>query len=157
WPVCAARLPRHEWRAGAVAGLCRSRLLSVRQRSSRPAARAVGHAAGPVLHNRGVRCDRVAEPGSDGQHVRLRVEPLNTPVVRAMLRMLAIGYPVALLIFIVSLRFVGEKWWGTTIALYLPRAPFALPLLPLVVAIVWLGPRKLLWTQLLAFGLLFEL
>jgi endonuclease/exonuclease/phosphatase family metal-dependent hydrolase len=71
-----------------------------------------------------------------------------------MLRMLAIGYPLALLIFIVSLRFVGEKWWGTTIALYLPRAPFALPLLPLVVAIVWLGPRKLLWTQLVACGLL---
>lgn len=71
--------------------------------------------------------------------------------------MLAIGYPVALLIFIVSLRFVGEKWWGTTIALYLPRAPFALPLLPLIVAIVWLGPRKLLWTQLLAFGLLLVL
>jgi len=71
--------------------------------------------------------------------------------------MLAIGYPLALLIFIVSLRFVGEKWWGTTIALYLPRAPFALPLLPLVVAIVWLGPRKLLWTQLLAFGLLLVL
>jgi endonuclease/exonuclease/phosphatase family metal-dependent hydrolase len=71
--------------------------------------------------------------------------------------MLAIGYPLALLIFIVSLRFVGEKWWGTTIALYLPRAPFALPLLPLVVAITWLGPRKLLWTQLFAFGLLLEL
>jgi endonuclease/exonuclease/phosphatase family metal-dependent hydrolase len=71
--------------------------------------------------------------------------------------MLAIGYPLALLIFIVSLRFVGEKWWGTTIALYLPRAPFALPLLPLIAAIAWLGPRKLLWTQLLAFGLLLGL
>jgi vancomycin resistance protein VanJ len=71
--------------------------------------------------------------------------------------MLAIGYPLALLIFMVSLRFVGERWWGTTIALYLPRAPFALPLLPLIVAIVWIGPRKLLWTQLLAFGLLLGL
>jgi vancomycin resistance protein VanJ len=71
--------------------------------------------------------------------------------------MLAIGYPLALLIFMVSLRFVGERWWGTTVALYLPRAPFALPLLPLIVAIVWLGPRKLLWTQLLAFGLLLGL
>ncbi len=105
----------------------------------------------------GRRRDRVAEPGGGGQHVCLRVEPLNTPIVRAMLRMLAIGYPLALLIFIVSLRFVGEKWWGTTIALYLPRAPFALPLLPLMVAIVWLGPRKLLWTQLVACGLLLGL
>src|SRR4051812_16789755 len=71
--------------------------------------------------------------------------------------MLAIGYPVALLIFMASLRFVGEKWWATTIALYLPRAPFFLPLLPLSVAIVWCGPRKLLWTQLLAVALLLEL
>ena len=111
----------------------------------------------PAVHDRRQRRHRVAEPGGDGQHVCLRVEPLNTPIVRATLRMLAIGYPLALLIFIVSLRFVGEKWWGTTIALYLPRAPFALPLLPLIVAIVWLGPRKLLWTQLLAFGLLLGL
>ena len=89
--------------------------------------------------------------------MRLRVEPLNAPIVKAILRMLAIGYPLALLILIVSLRLVGEKWWGTTIALYLPRAPFALPLLPLIVAIVWVGPRKLLWTQLVAFGLLLTL
>jgi vancomycin resistance protein VanJ len=71
--------------------------------------------------------------------------------------MLAIGYPLALLIFILSLRFVGEKWWATTIALYLPRAPFVVPLLPLVIAIVWLGPRRLLWTQMLAVGLLLTL
>jgi endonuclease/exonuclease/phosphatase (EEP) superfamily protein YafD len=71
--------------------------------------------------------------------------------------MLAIGYPVALLIFMASLRFVGEKWWATTIALYLPRAPFFLPLLPLSIAIVWCGPRRLLWTQLLAVALLLEL
>jgi hypothetical protein len=60
----------------------------------------------------------------------------------AALPMLAIGYPVALLIFMASLRFVGEKWWATTIALYLPRAPFFLPLLPLSIAIVWYGPRR---------------
>src|SRR4051812_42130521 len=71
--------------------------------------------------------------------------------------MLAIGYPLALLIFIVSLRLVGERWWGTTIALYLPRFPFAVPLLPLIGAIVWIGPRRLLWTQLVAFGLLIGL
>jgi len=79
---------------------------------------------------------------------------MRSPIVGATLRGLAIGYPVALLIFIVSLRLVGERWWGTTIALYLPRFPFALPLLPLVVAIVWLGPRRLLWSQLVASGLL---
>ena len=78
----------------------------------------------------------------------------RSPIVVATLGGLAIGYPVALLIFIVSLRLVGERWWGTTIALYLPRFPFALPLLPLIVAIVWIGPRRLLWTQLVACVLL---
>ncbi len=78
-------------------------------------------------------------------------------LVSATLRSLAIGYPMALIIFILSLRLVGERWWGTTIALYLPRPPFALPLLPLIVAIVWIGPRRLLWTQLLAVALLLGL
>jgi endonuclease/exonuclease/phosphatase (EEP) superfamily protein YafD len=36
-------------------------------------------------------------------------------------------------------------------------AAFALPLLPLTAALVWFGPRKWLWTQLLAFGLLLAL
>jgi len=78
-------------------------------------------------------------------------------LAEAALPMLAIGYPIALLIFMASLRFIGEKWWVTTIALYLPRAPFFIPLLPLSIAIVWCGPRKLLWTQLLAAALLLEL
>jgi vancomycin resistance protein VanJ len=99
--------------------------------------------------------------------VRLRVKPLSTPaanlpgrraaIASATLRSLAIGYPIALIILIAALRFVGERWWGTTIALYLPRVPFALPLLPLIVAIVWLGPRRLLWTQLMAVALLLVL
>jgi endonuclease/exonuclease/phosphatase family metal-dependent hydrolase len=78
-------------------------------------------------------------------------------LVSATLRSLAIGYPMALIIFILALRLVGERWWGTTIALYLPRLPFALPLLPLIAAIVWIGPRRLLWTQLLAVALLLGL
>jgi len=82
---------------------------------------------------------------------------MRSPIVGATLRGLALGYPLALLIFIVSLRLVGERWWGTTIALYLPRFPFALPLLPLIGAIVWIGPRRLLWTQLLACVLLLDL
>jgi endonuclease/exonuclease/phosphatase family metal-dependent hydrolase len=78
-------------------------------------------------------------------------------IVNATLRYLAIGYPVAVIIFIIALRLVGERWWGTTIALYLPRLPFALPLLPLTAAIIWIGPRRLLWTQVLATALLFVL
>jgi vancomycin resistance protein VanJ len=77
--------------------------------------------------------------------------------VTATLRSLAIGYPIALIIFTLALRLIGERWWGTTIALYLPRLPFALPLLPLTAAIVWMGPRRLLWTQVAATALLLEL
>jgi vancomycin resistance protein VanJ len=77
--------------------------------------------------------------------------------VIATLRSLAIGYPIALIIFILALRLIGERWWGTTIALYLPRLPFALPLVPLTAAIVWMGPRRLLWTQVAAMALLLEL
>ena len=82
---------------------------------------------------------------------------MRSPIAGAALRGLAIGYPVALLIFMMALRLIGEQWWGTTIALYLPRFPFALPLLPLTAAIVWIGPRRLLWTQLAAFALLLGL
>jgi endonuclease/exonuclease/phosphatase family metal-dependent hydrolase len=81
----------------------------------------------------------------------------RTALVNATLRSLAIGYPVAVLIFMLSLRLVGERWWGTTLALYLPRLPFALPLVPLTVAIVWIGPRRLLWTQFAAIILLLKL
>jgi vancomycin resistance protein VanJ len=81
----------------------------------------------------------------------------RTALANATLRSLAIGYPIALVIFILALRLVGERWWGTTIALYLPRLPFALPLVPLTAAIIWMGPRRLLWTQVAAIALLFEL
>ena len=77
--------------------------------------------------------------------------------MNAALRSLAIGYPIALIIFILALRLIGERWWGTTIALYLPRLPFALPLVPLSAAIIWMGPRRLLWTQVAATALLLEL
>ena len=97
----------------------------------------------------------------------LRVKPLSTSApspsgrrktsANAALRSLAIGYPTALIIFILALRLIGERWWGTTIALYLPRLPFALPLVPLSVAIIWMGPRRLLWTQAAATALLLAL
>jgi endonuclease/exonuclease/phosphatase family metal-dependent hydrolase len=78
-------------------------------------------------------------------------------IVNATLRGLAMGYPIAVSLFIVALRLIGERWWGTTIALYIPRLPFALPLLPLTAAIIWLGPGRLLWTQVVATSLLLVL
>ena len=40
----------------------------------------------------------------------------------------AIAYPLLLLVAAVALRFVGERWWVTTVALYLPRLVLGAPL-----------------------------
>ncbi len=50
-------------------------------------------------------------------------------------RGLAIVYAVALVLVSLSLRYVGEQWWPTTIALYLPRLGYGLPI-PLVVGVL---------------------
>ena len=52
-----------------------------------------------------------------------------------VVRALGVAYPVALLAAIGGLRLIGERWWLTTIALYLPRVGFALPLPFLIVAL----------------------
>jgi vancomycin resistance protein VanJ len=69
-------------------------------------------------------------------------------------RLLAVAYPIALAVVIGCLRLIGERWWGTAVGLYLPRWLFALPLVPLTAAVFWLGPRRLLWTQVAAAVLL---
>jgi vancomycin resistance protein VanJ len=56
---------------------------------------------------------------------------------------LSLAYCVGLVCSIVAFRWVGERWWVTVVALYLPRVGFALPLpVVLVVAALW-GPRWL--------------
>jgi endonuclease/exonuclease/phosphatase (EEP) superfamily protein YafD len=59
---------------------------------------------------------------------------------RAVL-VLAALYPAALLITIAAFRLVGERWWVTTVALYLPRVGFALPLPVLLIALWATGAR----------------
>ncbi len=62
----------------------------------------------------------------------------------------AIGYLAALVLIVLLLHTVGERWWATGVGLYLPRLGFALPL-PFVVALLLLfGPRELLYSQLAA-------
>ncbi|HVR61924.1 MAG TPA: endonuclease/exonuclease/phosphatase family protein [Polyangia bacterium] len=70
------------------------------------------------------------------------------------LRVCALAYPLALLAVAGAFRFVGERWWPTTVGLYLPRVGFALPL-PLLSLLLLLG-RAYWWllTQLLAVVLL---
>src|SRR5690242_7014760 len=63
---------------------------------------------------------------------------------------LAVAYPVALLVVVALLRWVGERWWVTDVALFLPRIGFALPWPVLVLALVALRLWRLLATQVVA-------
>lgn len=71
-----------------------------------------------------------------------------------LLRVAAIAYPLALLAIWVSLRCIGEAWWVSTAALYLPYALFGLPL-PFVILATWLKRmRRLAWAQAVGLFLL---
>jgi len=59
----------------------------------------------------------------------------------------ALLYPVALLAAVAALRFVGERWWVTTVALYLPRLPLAAPLPFVAAGLALCGRARWLWTQ----------
>jgi endonuclease/exonuclease/phosphatase (EEP) superfamily protein YafD len=76
------------------------------------------------------------------------------PWPRRLLIAAGFVYPAFLLAAVLSMRIVGEAWWVTTVALYLPPVLFALPL-PLLVWSFWRrGPRLLLLAQLLAVALI---
>ncbi len=61
-----------------------------------------------------------------------------------------VGYPLALLCVIGSLWFVGERWWVTGFALYLPRVLFAVPLPLLVLALALLRRKRLMRLQVVS-------
>jgi vancomycin resistance protein VanJ len=68
-------------------------------------------------------------------------------LLRRLTAALAWLYPLSLLGAVAAMRFVGERWWVTGVTLYLPRIAFAAPM-PLIVAVLlFLGERRLLWTQ----------
>jgi vancomycin resistance protein VanJ len=54
---------------------------------------------------------------------------------------LAVAYPAALLATALLLRFAGEDWWVSGVALYLPRFVFGLPL-PLLALLLALARRR---------------
>jgi endonuclease/exonuclease/phosphatase (EEP) superfamily protein YafD len=79
-------------------------------------------------------------------------------LARSIVDLAAVVYLLALLAVVAALRLVGERWWVTTIALYLPRIGFALPLPLLIVALLIARSYRLLATQLVAaFVLIFPL
>jgi vancomycin resistance protein VanJ len=73
--------------------------------------------------------------------------------VRWTVLLCALGYPLTLLTVALGFRFIGERWWVTTAALYLPRAGFALPLPFLTLALLVTGQRRWLLTQAIAAAL----
>ena len=64
-----------------------------------------------------------------------------------VIRFLAIGYLIALMAAVATLRLVGERWWLATVALYLPRIGFGFPLPFVVAALLWTRSYLLLPTQ----------
>jgi vancomycin resistance protein VanJ len=73
---------------------------------------------------------------------------------RFLLVACAVAYPLAIAGVILALAFVGETWWPTTVALYLPRLGFAVPLPFLVLALLVWGPRWLVVGQAIAAALI---
>src|ERR1700733_7216808 len=59
-------------------------------------------------------------------------------------------YVVGLLVAVTALRFVGERWWVTTAALYLPRLGFAAPLPVVLLASLLVHLRRVFWVALVA-------
>ncbi|MEY4576554.1 MAG: hypothetical protein RL701_1257 [Pseudomonadota bacterium] len=56
---------------------------------------------------------------------------------------------VALVTALLALHFIGEHWWLTGVALYVPRVFALLPCLLIVPLLLLVGPRRLLWLQLI--------
>jgi hypothetical protein len=70
--------------------------------------------------------------------------------MRRLTAFVCYAYVAALLGMVLALRYVGEQFWMTGIAMYLPRVVFGLPCLVLIPLVLRLGLLRLLWTQLAA-------
>ncbi|HKU40127.1 MAG TPA: endonuclease/exonuclease/phosphatase family protein [Polyangiales bacterium] len=60
------------------------------------------------------------------------------------------AYLAAVLGTLLALRWIGDDYWLTGVAMYLPRVLFGLPCLVLTPLVLWFGMPRLLWTQLVA-------
>jgi len=69
---------------------------------------------------------------------------------RRLAAVAAVAYLATLFVIFLLLRFVGEHWWATGVGLYVPRVGFLLPLPFTTAALAFVGPRKLLYTQVAA-------
>jgi endonuclease/exonuclease/phosphatase (EEP) superfamily protein YafD len=71
----------------------------------------------------------------------------QSSALRTLTILLALAYPIALAAIILAFRYVGERWWVTLVAMYLPRIGFALPLPFVVIAVLLWGSRRLMALQ----------
>jgi endonuclease/exonuclease/phosphatase (EEP) superfamily protein YafD len=60
-----------------------------------------------------------------------------TPRASRWANALAAGYLLTLLLVVVAMRFVGERFWVTTLLLYLPRIGFLVPMPVLALLYLW--------------------
>jgi len=117
----------------------------------------VAETAAMHRHGTGRICNQAIGPLTRVRYcfrMTVRVSSAPAGLLRRVLRLLAIigavTYPVALVAIILAFRFVGERWWITLAAMYLPRIGFALPLPFVLVALYVWGPRRLLALQALS-------
>jgi vancomycin resistance protein VanJ len=88
-------------------------------------------------------------PGSvqpDASRAQARPSTLRS-VLSKLTVLIALGYLAGLVVAIVAFRWVGEQWWVTVVAMYLPRIGFAIPWPFVVIAAAWWAPRWVLATQ----------
>src|SRR5262245_63739177 len=71
-------------------------------------------------------------------------------LIRRSVAFACYAYVVGLLVALLALRFVGDHFWFTGVALYVPRVLFGLPILLFIPLLLWMGMLRLLWTQLAA-------
>jgi vancomycin resistance protein VanJ len=64
--------------------------------------------------------------------------------------LLAVAYPISVGVVAASLRYVGEAWWITAVALYLPRLVFAAPLPVIALACIALRMHRLAALQIVS-------
>ncbi len=67
--------------------------------------------------------------------------------LRTFAILLAFAYPALLLLAWLTIRYLGEHWWLTTLALYLPRAGFLLPLPISLLLVLAFRMWRLLWLE----------
>jgi endonuclease/exonuclease/phosphatase (EEP) superfamily protein YafD len=63
---------------------------------------------------------------------------------------LAVAYPASLAVFAIMVSRLGESWWLSIVALYVPRVALGLPLLLLAPLLVLTRNLQWIWTQALA-------